>query len=184
VSEADTGASDNTESSNQTKLLFVLAAGGAFDATSMPNVALGFGGVLGLNSGALSVEIHGAAYLSQVTEQRVDQSAEFYLQSLGVRGCYALSLAKTRFSPCLGAIGIRVVGVGKGTDRTYERNWLYGGPAASGVLQFGITRAFSVRLDAAAFVNTSRPRFLLNGAEIHRPSLFGFQAFFGPELRF
>ncbi len=150
----------------------------------MPSVAAGGGGTFGFRATErVSLEATVGAYATQTVKISDVRSAEFGMQSAAVRGCF-VPWSGGAFAACAGAIGIRLAGAGRGVEAPHDVTALYVGPSAGVVARLPAGRGVAVRASAEAFVPLVVHRFLLDDAEVHRPSAVGIIGQVGPEVSF
>jgi hypothetical protein len=161
-----------------------VSVGPVVDGTSLPRVAVGAAGLVGVALGSLTFEAFGAVFDSQTVQSTETQSAQFWMQSWGLRGCYAWNRGAATYGGCAGVAAVRVAGSGRGTDRAYDDAATQWGPALGAVLRIHLVDPVWLRAHGEVFVPGTRRPFLLDGREVHRPAPIDISAFLGPELSF
>ena len=163
----------------------IAGVGAGVDATSMPNLAVALAVAFGLEFEERAlVEIVLARAFGQTEDQPFGRSARFEQQSLSAHGCYFLTGPRLLFAPCAGATVVRIVGEGRGSDRTHQRAVVYGGPALGAALRVRATEWLRVGVHAEAFAALGPTRFFQEGTEVHRPGQVGLTAFAGAQVAF
>jgi hypothetical protein len=181
---ADSVAPAKREVSKEPRRRFSVAATLLADLTSMPSAAAGGGGTFGFRpDDRIWLEASIGAFVAQTVQVSDVLSAEFGMQSAALRGCFA-PWPTGVFAACVGATGIRLAGRGGGTDVPHDATALYVGPSVGVALRVPAGPRLSVRASAEAFVPLVVHRFLLDGAEVHRPSAVGVVGQVGPEVSF
>jgi hypothetical protein len=161
-----------------------VSLGPTVDGTSLPRVAVGGAGVLGVSLGSLSLEAFGAIFDSQTVQSAETQSARFSMQSWGLRGCYALTRGAAMYGGCAGVTAVRIAGSGSGTDRTYDDDATQWGPALGALVRVRLSDFVWLRAHGELFVPGVRRPFLLAGEQVHRSLPLDISGFLGPELSF
>lgn len=152
---------------------------------AMPSLALGAGAGAMVRMGTrLAIELSGNAFLNQDMRRDAVHGAGFTMLSGNAHACYLVSKERLVFGPCLGVVGLRLVGHGKGTENTYAAVALSWGPTLGWTGQMAVTRQISIRAYADVYAPVARPRFLLEGNEVHRVPLVGASVWLGPEMSF
>jgi hypothetical protein len=163
---------------------FSLAAELFSDWTSMPSLSLGGGGTLGFRPNAqLFFEASLGAFAAQTIELPNGRSARFDMASAAVRACVVAKPGSV-FAACLGAVGVRLQGNGSGSELPHDSTAWYVGPSAGILARVPVSRGWALRASMHVFGPIGVHRFLLDGAEVHRPFVVGIAGQVGPEVSF
>lgn len=165
-----------------------LAIGGFFatDATTLPGVAIGGGGLLAWTPGALRIEAHGSAFAGQ--SRTVDQStagARFTMTSLGAGACYRVLDGAIELSPCAGGSMHWVSAEGFGATANYDASARWAAIDGGLLARAPLTSWLALRGRVDGLVPLGRPSFEVeNEGVVHKPPPFGIRAALGVELNF
>jgi hypothetical protein len=165
-----------------------LAIGGfaATDATSLPGVGLGGGGLLAWTPGALRIEALFSAFAGP--SQTVDRStagARFSMTSLAAGACYTVVRSAIELAPCGGASMHWVSAEGFGATANYDASARWASIDPGLLARAPLTSWLALRARADGLVPLGRPSFEVeNEGVVHKPPPFGIRAALGVELNF
>ncbi|MEM9696553.1 MAG: hypothetical protein AAGA56_28680 [Myxococcota bacterium] len=165
------------------------------DLGSLPGIAWGGGGVLGLRWPAWGLEL-GGRYLPPrraTLDERPSAGGELALGAGSVRGCAVPWSTRRTGSErrdislltCAGFEVGAVLAEGFGVDTPTESRSAWVAAEASGGAEFFLSRIFAVTLRFGLQIPLSRPSFLLNGTQlVYRPAPAGLGSRLGLEATF
>jgi hypothetical protein len=165
-----------------------LAIGGfaATDATTLPGVGLGGGGLVAWTPGALRIEALVSTFAGQ--SQTVDQStagARFSMTSLAAGACYTVLKSVIELAPCGGGSMHWVTAEGFGATANYDASARWAAIDAGLLARAPLTSWLALRARADGLVPLGRPSFEVeNEGVVHKPPPFGIRAALGVELNF
>jgi hypothetical protein len=165
-----------------------LSAHAAAVVGPLPHPALGAGGTFALEGlAALRFELGGTYYAGQsATFDRMSIGARFQLLAFGARACRVWVLRAYELAPCLGARLYRIAGRGFGGMLQSSGDLLMWGPALGVLGRVRLLHQLALMLTMDGVVPFPRRTFVFSDVDppLHRPSVFAWQLFFGPEVRF
>lgn len=165
-----------------------LAVGGfaATDATTLPAVALGGGGLIAWTPGALRIEALVSAFGGQ--SRTVGQStagARFTMTSVGAGACYTVLKTAIELAPCAGGSMHWVSAEGFGATANYDASARWAAVDAGLLARAPLTSWLALRGRVDGLVPLGRPSFEVeNEGVVHKPPPFGIRAALGVELNF
>lgn len=161
----------DTSSGTEEPLRILNRLGGFVDAASLPAPSLGLGASVGFEFGRWQVDV-GALYLlpRTATTSAVPGAARVQLVSGAATGCFAVLGTPLRLAPCIGIEAGVLLAEGEDLDvaTSSASPWL--APSARLTLAYPFSRRLSAQLDVGLVIPLTRPRYLIQGQQVHRPA--------------
>jgi hypothetical protein len=166
------------------RVQMALAAAVILDTAALPHPAPGVAVAVGARVSALRGELQGLALLPNETEASAGGRGEFGLLAGALLACYERSevVGTATAAACVGVEVGRMSGEGSGVTNpdVGDAPWWAARAEVGAVLRASRGLGFAVRAGIAAPV--SRPRFELDGVELHRPAALTLRAALGVEV--
>ena len=164
-----------------------LGAAARGDVGTLPHPTLGFGGQLGLERAGFSAYAAGTYWLGQRSRLAAQPTlgGDFSWWTVALAGCVAPARGVLRLDLCAGAELGQLSGSGFGFTGTRTRSTPWVAGTASLAFSWAISAGFRLRAAVGGAVPfVGRRPFLLDGAQVHEPSVVSGRAEIGPEVVF